>query len=100
MPIVIMSWKTQISVPRRAVGAISAIYSGAAREMAPTAIPITTRPVSSTWADGAIALTNAPMVNKAVVAMMTSRRPTRSATLPADRAPIIAPSRVPVVSSK
>ncbi len=62
MPIVIISWKMQISEPRRAMGAISAIYNGAATEMAPTPIPTISSPIRSTSSDGAIALTNAPKV--------------------------------------
>ena len=99
IPTVIISWKTQINPPRRALGAISAMYTGDTTQMAPTATPTTTRPRNNTSIDGASAPTNAPVVNKADVTMMTSRRPTRSATMPTNTAPVIAPSRVAVDST-
>ena len=77
--------------PRSRAGANSAAYRGAATDATPTPNPTRSRPTTSTYDPGARLSTMAPMTKSTAANTMVSRRPRRSASPPATKAPAMAP---------
>jgi amino acid transporter len=81
-----------INFPRRRAGATSEMYIGAKTLAAPMASPPSSRPAMKTPAEPAAPVMSALNKKRAAVSSMVGRRPTKSATVPARKAPTAQPS--------
>ena len=92
MPLVIDSWLSETSAPRRSGGATSPMYIGTTNEAEPTPTPMTKRLTQNSHSTGVSDEASRPTTNTMLVMKMARRRPSWSATRPAARAPMAAPA--------
>ena len=79
---------------RRFCGANSAMIAPPVATIMPTPSPVAKRKTPNTVMEPASAVSPMPTENQAMAVSITLRRPRRSPTAPADRAPIITPIMV------
>ena len=92
MPMVMASWLMQPSAPRRCGGATSAMYTGTFTLTTPTAMPVSTRAVSTWPTPLVVAPIHTHPAMKGRDAICRARlRPSRSDSTPPSSAPIMQP---------
>ena len=93
MPMTMVSWLTETSLPRISAGAISAMYMGERLEARPMPTPPTMRKTTKTVKSGARAVQTAETVKNAPARMRSRLRPKRSERPPETSAPMRQPTR-------
>ncbi|WVZ03511.1 hypothetical protein V8G54_024317 [Vigna mungo] len=100
IPSTIKNSLRDISCPRIGVGAVSAMYIGAACIASPIPMPYISRPSTNTGKSGANAVTRAPTKYSNAAKMSSLLLPKKSATLKANTEPIKAPYNDPLVCKR